>query len=122
VAYDWPPGWNDSHLERALQHWICERLDVPKYAVRVSIDSDGGTIGPEVDIFKPIGEKPTEAVLEVMARVAQFGKPEVAIGLPLEKTGERTWRLSYSWVLHTDSTGARSLTPTVSASTSSARA
>lgn len=97
MAYDWPPGWNESRTEKAVQQWVCDRLNVPKYAVRVGIDSEGGPLGVELDIFKPLGEKPTSDVHEVFARIAQFTNDDQAlvVGRPLEKTGERTMRLRY---------------------------
>jgi len=100
MSYNWPEGWNETRTEKAAQAWVCERLSVPKNSVRVSIDSDGGPIGACIDIFDHLGAKPTEAVYEVFARLAQFatGDDVLTVGYPKEKTGDYTYRLQYLWV------------------------
>lgn len=97
MSYDWPEGWNETRTEKAVHQWVSDTLGVPKYAVRCSIDSDGGPLGVELDIFRPLTGKPTEKVHEVFARVAQFTSEDQAliVGRPLEKTGHRTMRLQY---------------------------
>jgi len=94
MVYDWPSGWNETRTEKAVQRWVCERLSVPKYAVRCSIDSEE-VLGVVLDIFKPLTGKPTDAVHEVLARVAQFTSDDQAlvVGRMQEKTGHRKMRL-----------------------------
>jgi len=100
MAYNWPTGWNETRTEKAAQEWICDRLSVPKNAVRVSIDSEGGPIGTCIDIFDYLGAKPTRVVHEVFARLAQFatGDDVLTVGYPYDKTGDYSYRLQYLFV------------------------
>jgi len=100
MSYNWPDGWNDTRTEKAAQQWICDRLSTPRKSVRVSIDSDPGPLGVCVDIFDHLGAKPTDALHEVFARLAQFATEDdvLTVGYPLEKTGKNTYRLQYLFV------------------------
>jgi hypothetical protein len=102
MAYSWPDGWNDTRTEQAVQAWVCDRLNVPKKSVRVSIDSESGPQFVSLDIFEPLTAKPTAAVHDVLGRVSQFatGRDVLHVGLPKEKTGDRTYRLKYLFVQH----------------------
>jgi len=98
MAYDWPAGWNDTRTEKAVQQWICDTMDVPKYAVRCSIDSDElpthrQPAQPIVQIFHPLTGKRTAVVHTVFGRLVTFGDPYLRVEIPKEKTGPQMYRL-----------------------------
>ena len=99
MAYNWPDGWNDTRTEKAVHQWVCDTLDVPRYACRVTIDSPE-IHGTSLEIFRPLTGKPTADVHEVLARVAQFAPEDdvLSVGRPLEKLTEHKYRLQYLFV------------------------
>lgn len=97
MAYTWPDGWNQTRTEKAVHQWVCDRLSMPKKAVRVTIDSPE-IHGTSLEVFRPLTSRPTEAVHEVFARVAQFADDWLSVGYPDEKTGPNMYRLNYLFV------------------------
>lgn len=98
MAYDWPDGWNETRTEKAVQQWICDLLDVPKYAVRCAIDNEHRT-DAVVQIFKPLTGTRTELVHQVFGRLEPFAEHVLRVDVPEEKTAEHTYRMRrvYIW-------------------------
>jgi hypothetical protein len=106
MAYDWPAGWNDTRLENAVHEWVCDTLDVPKYACRVQIDNQHARI-PKVQIFKPLTGKATADVHRVFARLVPFARKQgpctwLRVGVPERRIDEYTYELRYIDVNTTD--------------------
>jgi len=93
MAYNWPDGWNETYLEKAVQEFVCDRLSEPKKAVRAQLEDPVY----EVDIFAPLTPKPTEALHEVFGRLSGLPPDSTAltVGYMKEKTGENTYRLQF---------------------------
>jgi len=104
MAYDWPPGWNETRTEKAVQQWVCDTLDVPKYAVRCSIDNDTASkpsvasAQPVVQIFRPLTGKPTTNVHAVFGRLVAFADRTLRVAVPKERTGAHSYRLRRIYV------------------------
>lgn len=91
MAYDWPAGWNETRTERAVQQFVCDTLNVPKYACRCAIDNEHHGSTPRIQIFKPLTGKRTADVHEVFGRLVTFADPWLFVDVPEEKVDERTY-------------------------------
>ena len=97
MAYSWPDGWNATRTEQAVHGWVCETLDMPKKAVRVTIDSPE-VHGTSLVVFRPLTTRPTDAVHAVFGRISPFADEWLSVGYPDEKVGPNTYTLNYLFV------------------------
>lgn len=97
MAYDWPDGWNQTRTEKAIHSWVCDRLNMPKKSVRVTVDSPE-IHGTSLEVFRPLTSRPTKAVHDVFGRVSPFADEWLSVGYPAEKLGPATYRLHYLFV------------------------
>jgi hypothetical protein len=91
MAYNWPDGWNESRLEKAVQGFVCDTLGEPKKSVRAQLEKPVW----RVDIFAPLTPKPTADVHEVFGRLSGIPPDNAAltVGYMKEKVKANTYRL-----------------------------